>query len=584
MPAGVGCTSGRRAWWTGTGRYSTGWPRRWAQMTSWPPNWRRQARESRLYGRTAQAAAWLVQAAAASSEPGAADRHLLDALEILVTYGEVAEAQALAARVEAAGPGPRRSRLLGTLDFLAGRAAAAEAQLVEAWQGHERARDAFAGAAAASQLAVLCLLAGRIPEAIEWGERAAGVGALPAAVRHRALGVLAIALFADGRGAEGLARLAFLPAAPSEVPREDTDALVMRGMARVMAEDLAAAVADLSAAAARLRAGVPLRTASLCLGYLALAECLLGSWDDAMVHAELAVSLTRDADRAWEFGFVHSVAAIVPALRGEWEVASAHVRMAADAANTFGTVEAIGTTATAQAFLAMARGDLEGVTGTAAAVRATGKTEFLSGYQWRILEIEALIGLDRRGQAETALAELEAALCPLGRASDLVAAARLRGDLAAAAGNQGAAAEAFETAWRRAQGLRVPLALAQLEISDARRLRAADQPQQAVARLRSARQRLITLGARPYVEICDRELAAAGAPPGTETAPALVRLTPAGQAVVTLVAQGRTNAQIAAQLYISVRTVGSHLDRIRDKTGCRRRADLTRLALRAGLV
>ena len=54
--------------------------------------------------------------------------------------------------------------------------------------------------------------------------------------------------------------------------------------------------------------------------------------------------------------------------------------------------------------------------------------------------------------------------------------------------------------------------------------------------------------------------------------------------LVRLVAQGRTNAQIAAQLYISARTVGSHLDRIRDKTGCRRRADLTRLALAAGLV
>ena len=54
--------------------------------------------------------------------------------------------------------------------------------------------------------------------------------------------------------------------------------------------------------------------------------------------------------------------------------------------------------------------------------------------------------------------------------------------------------------------------------------------------------------------------------------------------LVTLVARGRTNAQIAAELYISVRTVGSHLDRIRDKTGCRRRADLTRLALNAGLV
>jgi DNA-binding CsgD family transcriptional regulator len=66
--------------------------------------------------------------------------------------------------------------------------------------------------------------------------------------------------------------------------------------------------------------------------------------------------------------------------------------------------------------------------------------------------------------------------------------------------------------------------------------------------------------------------------------PALGELSARERELVTLVAQGRTNAQIAAQLYISVRTVSSHLDRIRDKTGCRRRADLTRLALAAGLV
>jgi non-specific serine/threonine protein kinase len=64
----------------------------------------------------------------------------------------------------------------------------------------------------------------------------------------------------------------------------------------------------------------------------------------------------------------------------------------------------------------------------------------------------------------------------------------------------------------------------------------------------------------------------------------LARLSPRERELVTLVAQGRTDAQIAGQLYITVRTVGSHLDRIRDKTGCRRRADLTRLALSAGLV
>ena len=75
-----------------------------------------------------QAAAWLAQAAAVSSQPAAADRHLLDALEILVTCGDgdIAEAEILAARLSPTVPSARRSWLLGTLDLLAGRAAAAE--------------------------------------------------------------------------------------------------------------------------------------------------------------------------------------------------------------------------------------------------------------------------------------------------------------------------------------------------------------------------------------------------------------------------------------------------------------------------
>jgi DNA-binding CsgD family transcriptional regulator len=73
-------------------------------------------------------------------------------------------------------------------------------------------------------------------------------------------------------------------------------------------------------------------------------------------------------------------------------------------------------------------------------------------------------------------------------------------------------------------------------------------------------------------------------PPPPAPAPALPNLSPRERELITLVAQGRTDAQIAAQLYITVRTVSSHLDRVRDKTGCRRRADLTRLALTVGLV
>ena len=80
------------------------------------------------------------------------------------------------------------------------------------------------------------------------------------------------------------------------------------------------------------------------------------------------------------------------------------------------------------------------------------------------------------------------------------------------------------------------------------------------------------------------DLAAAVGPEAPVAAPGLDALSPRERELVTLVARGHTNAQIAEQLHISVRTVSSHLDRIRDKTGCRRRADLTRLALNAGLA
>jgi predicted ATPase/class 3 adenylate cyclase/DNA-binding CsgD family transcriptional regulator len=51
------------------------------------------------------------------------------------------------------------------------------------------------------------------------------------------------------------------------------------------------------------------------------------------------------------------------------------------------------------------------------------------------------------------------------------------------------------------------------------------------------------------------------------------------QELLGLVADGLTDAQIAERLVISVKTVHSHLDRIRDKTGARRRPELIQFAL-----
>jgi two-component system response regulator NreC len=57
------------------------------------------------------------------------------------------------------------------------------------------------------------------------------------------------------------------------------------------------------------------------------------------------------------------------------------------------------------------------------------------------------------------------------------------------------------------------------------------------------------------------------------------KLTATEHEVLRLVAQGLTDRQIAAHLYVSPRTVQNHLARIRDKTNLRRRSELARWAV-----
>jgi DNA-binding CsgD family transcriptional regulator len=77
-----------------------------------------------------------------------------------------------------------------------------------------------------------------------------------------------------------------------------------------------------------------------------------------------------------------------------------------------------------------------------------------------------------------------------------------------------------------------------------------------------------------YAGVRDREFAIGRAPADPRTAPALADLTQAEQAVARLAATGRTNRQIAAALYVSIKTVEFHLRHIFDKLGIRSRKDL----------
>ena len=80
------------------------------------------------------------------------------------------------------------------------------------------------------------------------------------------------------------------------------------------------------------------------------------------------------------------------------------------------------------------------------------------------------------------------------------------------------------------------------------------------------------LGARPWEE---RARSRIGSISGR--APARDELTPAERRVAGLVVQGHTNREVAAALFVTDRTVETHLSRIYRKLGVRSRTELARL-------
>jgi DNA-binding NarL/FixJ family response regulator len=61
-------------------------------------------------------------------------------------------------------------------------------------------------------------------------------------------------------------------------------------------------------------------------------------------------------------------------------------------------------------------------------------------------------------------------------------------------------------------------------------------------------------------------------------------LTPREDEVLKLIAEGRSSKEIARDLTIAVKTVERHRANILAKLGMRDRVDLTRYAIRAGLI
>ncbi len=183
--------------------------------------------------------------------------------------------------------------------------------------------------------------------------------------------------------------------------------------------------------------------------------------------------------------------------------------------------------------------------------------------------IEALVGV---GDLEQARAYLEVYASGVeqsrsGRA--LAIAERCRGVADAAGGELADALEAFERALAWHERSPEPFERARTLLALGSTRRRAKQKRAARETLEQALAELERLGASLWAEKARAELARLSG-----RAPASGELTPTEQRVASLVAQGLSNKEVAAALYVSVHTVEAHLSRIYRKLGVRSRSAL----------
>ncbi|MEV0360579.1 AAA family ATPase [Nocardia sp. NPDC050697] len=114
-------------------------------------------------------------------------------------------------------------------------------------------------------------------------------------------------------------------------------------------------------------------------------------------------------------------------------------------------------------------------------------------------------------------------------------------------------------------------------------LRRAKRKTEARAQLEPAAETFDRAGATPWAARARTELAALGGGTAPAAGPSpIARLTPQELQIVRLAARGLSNRDIAAQLFLSPRTVGHHLYKAYPKLGVAARGELANLPLEAG--
>ncbi|MFI5713809.1 AAA family ATPase [Kribbella sp. NPDC051620] len=326
-----------------------------------------------------------------------------------------------------------------------------------------------------------------------------------------------------------------------------------------------------ASAAAGLRTQGRLGLLARALAVHACSATRLGNLDVALPAAEEAARLAQETHQTFMYGFALSAQAEIAALRGLYAEAAVLIAEAEQVALAAGARPILATVQLARGLSALGEG--RHADAFADLHRVFDLTE--PSYQlalrcYLIADLtEAAIRCGQEDAARKIIRRLEKDAQQTGSPSLHIG---LRYARAALASDDDAeklflAALASDlTGW--------PLERGRLHLAFGEWLRRHRRAAESRVHLRAARETFDALGLIPWSERARSELRAAGETSPRRTPDAREQLTPHELSIAQLAAEGLTNREIGQRLYLSHRTVSTHLHRIFPKLGITSRGDL----------
>lgn len=524
-------------------------------------------------GSWSRAASLLVSASRLSTDRHLRERRLTRAVDALVGAGDVGAAMALLPEVEALRETPLRDAVLGYLAILRGRGADAAAQLGRAWEILNADREPEVAALLCQRFVLDSLCRGAYGDVVTWADRATKFATTddPAVVESAAIRGLGLGGTGDAQGAHAAYR--DLTARVTHGAQAQRVQLGL-GWLQLAVDDVPSARAALERAVPLRREGGSTRISLWARAWLARALYRSGDWDEAARTAAQGRELVASSGIVLTRPLCDWTLVQVHVLRGEEDAALAALRDAESVPQDYVTMRV--PTLLARAAYADAHADHEGVVAALTPLTMPDLAEAVAepGYwPWVELLATALVSLGRVDEADELLAPHEERVAGLGHRSATARLARARGRVFAARGDLEGARASFTSAMAALDGLPLRVERAHTQFAFGQVLRRAGKRGEADPLLTASRDGYAAFGARLLVERCERELKAGGVrlARGERSA---VDLTPQEQAVADLVAQGRSNREVADELFLSPKTVQYHLTSVYAKVGVRSRTEL----------